>query len=275
MSVGSTSEVDVVLPVRSASGKHYAKLMATCQAIRAHIPVHHLITVSADTSDYSVRTLTSLSDVPVIDSGAVGVGRARRIGLQHVDTEYYASIDADVVISANWYRWCSNILRNPKVAACQGWAKPTARIFSKWATPPNPALYATLGDTMLRTEAIRKVGISDEPKDEDVLLRKELNEAGYLWVVNPAVISAHLLSDEDVLQHCYWWGKYEAHDWVYLSKYVLWYFRWSFLNAGDLGVERTLYTLLEHLSLAAGSFVGYYSSIYGPLQSSNPTLFSP
>ncbi|UCE96489.1 MAG: glycosyltransferase family 2 protein [Candidatus Bathyarchaeota archaeon] len=142
------------------------------------------------------------------------VGKARGIGLKHVETESYASIDSDVLISQNWYKWCRKALKPEKVAAAQGFEKNISGIYSslaeKWirqgASFKGVRLPAGLGNTLLKTDVVRDVGMPVTAAFEDLELARRIRQAGYLWVCNLNLVSTHLKNDVDVWKHWARWA---------------------------------------------------------------------
>lgn len=255
--------IDVVVPVRSAEGSEYRKLVICTRAIRARIPVSRLIMPSANPSPKTKRRIAELADIPTFDEAAIGAGLCRNLGLREVETEYYASIDADTAIRQEWYPWCTETLREPKVAACQGYSKPLSRLLDKFVRIESldPGHYADLGNTMLRTDVVKKVGMPMEPTLEDHLLHDRITRGGYLWIVNPELYSDHLQNELDVLRHRYWYGKFDPHDWLGFCKTSVWLSRESIFRRKRYGTELALFLMLADLSFSVGSLAGHYAPL--------------
>lgn len=254
--------VDVVVPVRSAEGSEYPKLLICCRAIRSRIPVNRLIMPSANFSTTSKQRISELADVPVFNEDAVGAGLCRNLGLREVETEYYASIDADTAVREEWYPWCIKTIRNPNVAACQGYSKPLSRLLDRFVQLEalNPGTYADLGNTMLRTEVVRAVGMPNERMLEDHILHDRVTGKGYLWIVNPELSSDHLLNELDVFWHRYWYGRFAPQNLLSFSKYGLWLGRETLLKRWQrYGGQLSLFLFLADLSTAVGSLEGNYA----------------
>ncbi len=253
--------VDVVVPVRSAEGSEYEKLVLCCKAIRQRIPVNRLIIPTANQSEKTRRRIAELADLPVFDETAVGAGLCRNIGLREVETEYYASIDADTAVREGWYPWCINSIRQPKVAACQGYSKPVSRLLDRFVKIEalDVGTYADLGNTLLRTAVVRKVGMPIEPMMEDHLLHDRLTRRGYQWIVNRELISDHLLNELDVLRHRYWYGRFAPQSFSMVVRYSVWLAHETVVRRHRrFGTRVSLFLMMADLATATGSFTGYY-----------------
>lgn len=253
--------IDVVVPVRSAEGSEYGKLLTCCQAIRRRVPVNRLIMPSANASLKTRRRISELADIPLFDEAAIGAGLCRNLGLKEVETEFYASIDADTAIRQEWYPWCAKTLHEPKVAACQGYSKPLSRLLDKFVRIEslNPGHYADLGNTMLRTDVVKEVGMPKESTLEDHLLHDRITRQGYAWIVNQDLYSDHLVSELDVLRHRYWYGKFDPQGWLGFCKNGIWLSRESIFRRHRYGTELALFLMLADLSFSVGSLIGRYA----------------
>lgn len=255
--------IDVVVPVRSAEGSEYQKLMICTRAIRARIPVSRLIMPSANPNSKTKQRISELADVPVFDENATGAGRCRNAGLREVTTKYFASIDADTAVRKEWYPWCIGNIRNPNVAACQGYSKPLSRLWDRYVRRDalDIGTYADLGNTLLRTDVVREIGIPSEPMLEDHILHDRMRKKGYLWLVNRDLISDHLLNEHDVLRHRYWYGKFSPQDLPSFSKYCVWLTGETVKRArGKYGLELSVFLMLADLAFSLGSLRGFYAS---------------
>ncbi len=252
--------VDVVIPVRTATGGEHVKLDMCCKALRAYVPVNQLIMVTADCTPENVRAIDERADIPIIDKSAIGVGRARRIGLNRVETSYYASVDSDVLLSENWYRWAIATVKQAGVGACQGYSRPQSRFFERlhYLDALSIGRYVDLGNTMLSTELVRKVGMPDTPAYEDEELRRRLASHGYSWITNPSLISTHLLSDSDIFRHAYHFGTLHPEDWLSSSKKMLWISRHYLQKWKRYGLDLSFYLMLLEAVREAGSIVSHY-----------------
>lgn len=196
--------VDVVVPTKGEP------MLELClKHLHKNITVNNLILIAPSNIE---DRLQNLSDV-FVKFDEKNVGAARDEGLKFVETEYYASVDADVLVTPEWFNWCIQTIQQPKVGACQGYAR---HIFAKYYDKIQVAYikrggkhgrgFAGLGNTMLKTEVVRQVGMPRIKVEEDWMLRDRVEEAGYKWISNINVVCPHLKTDVDVWKHSVWWG---------------------------------------------------------------------
>jgi hypothetical protein len=201
---GRALQVDVVIPTKGEWTLPYC-----VNAVRKNVDVNNLILVAAGKC-YS--TVKDFADVCVLFDEK-NVGRARALGLRHVETPVYASIDSDVLVTREWFDWCVKTIRDDQVAACQGYAKPLGEygelqlryIIDKGGKYGKG--FCCLGNTMLKTDVVRKIGMPEIPVEEDWQLRLKVEEAGFKWISNINITCSHLKTDVDVWKHAVWWGK--------------------------------------------------------------------
>ena len=257
----SGEPVDVVIPVRTTAGIEYQKLEMCCKALRAFVPVNRIIMVTADTSPETIQAVKQIADFPIIDKSAIGVGRARQMGLSVVNTRYYASVDSDVVLSKQWYPWCIATIREIGVGACQGYSRPLSRLYSRFQDVDALRIgrYLDLGNTMLSTELVREVGMPDAPFFEDEELRRRFQAFGFSWVTNTSLISTHLVTDFDIFRHAYHFGTLQPADLFYSAKKMLWISRHFLRGRKKYGVDLSIYLLFLEAVKTGGGIVSHYS----------------
>jgi glycosyltransferase involved in cell wall biosynthesis len=197
-------KIDIVIPTKNEWTLPYC-----IQSVRRNIPVNQLILVAP--SDF-ISSLKPLADV-LIAFDEKNVGKARAKGLENVETEYYASVDSDMLINPHWYDWCVKTIQPEKVGACQGIGKPLAPLY--WEFEKGylkrggmyGKVFCCLGNTMLKTFLVRKVGMPQVRVGEDWALRLRVEKAGYKWVSNINLPCTHLKNDVDIWEHPLWWGE--------------------------------------------------------------------
>lgn len=109
-----TEKLDVVIPTKGEWTLPYCTRSA-----RHSIPIRNLILVVP--SFFKEEAEKYGATVVVFDEK--NVGKARNEGLKLVETPIYVSIDADVQVTPEWFKWCWQTIQQPDVAACQGYAK--------------------------------------------------------------------------------------------------------------------------------------------------------
>jgi hypothetical protein len=204
-------KIDVVIPSKGEWTLRYC-----LASVRKNVPINKLILVRPSKINSPDASWQGIESMPneIIFFDQKNIGAARAMGLESVKTEYYASIDSDVVVNKKWFDWCSRTIQLEGVGACQGYAQASAKIF----TPMNIAAikhaggtgFSCLGNTMLNTEIARKVGIPEVPYGEDWRFRSKMESMGYKWVSNLDIQCQHLKSDLDIWKHFIWWGQVDG-----------------------------------------------------------------
>lgn len=199
-------KVDVVIPTKGEWTLPYC-----IKAVRKNVDVNNLILV-ATSECYS--TVKKLADVCLVFDEK-NVGKARAVGLGCVETPMYASVDSDVLVTREWFDWCTRTLQSDDaIAACQGYARHIGKYYSilqsAWIKDKGGKYgkgFCCLGNTLLKTEIIRKIGIPPIAVEEDWQLRLKVEESGFKWISNLNIVCPHLKTDVDVWKHAVWWGR--------------------------------------------------------------------
>ncbi len=251
-------KIDIVVPVKN----ELEKLRLCCKALRAYVPVRKLIIPTANTAEVSMNEINRLADIPLFDESLRGVGATRALGLSAVETEFYGSIDADVIIPSNWYRWCIKIMRQEaSVGACQGYQKPIGKYGNIWYDRLiHDGGHRDQGNTLLRADLVRQVGMPVATQDEDAILSRRFFERGYDWIVNPELVSLHLQTDRELFEHWYDYGKLEPMHGLQFFRYIVWLSHSRALQARVEPWEVSWLSFLLYTTRALGSLRGMYGA---------------
>lgn len=195
-------QIDVVIPTKGEWTLSYC-----IKAVRRYIPNSHIILVTTP----SFRVVADkLGDVTrILDEK--NVGKARAEGLKAVESDVYASVDSDVLVTHEWFKWCIKTIKRPDIAACEGYAKTMGKLHGaiqeKWIRNGNPSeRFCCLGNTILKTEIVRQAGMPLVSVEEDWQLRRRIEKLGYEWISNVDIKCPHLKTDVDAWKHAVWWG---------------------------------------------------------------------
>lgn len=236
-------KIDVVVLAKDSE----RSLESCCKAVLNYVPVGNLIVVVGKSVDRTFEIAARFANILVKDEGK-GIGCARGEGLEHVKTRFYASIDSDVIVCPEWYYWCfKTMVENPLVGACEGYIKPFGRYYYKFQHTLRDKGYCSLGNTLLRSNLIREVGMPIEPYGEDWRLRERIERNGHEWIVNFDLVSTHLVTDIDIFRHYINFGKKGKSSLVTLSKEVVLSLK-EFLASENPGISCRAYILLLRLS---------------------------
>lgn len=254
----SQSKIDAVVAVKNEA----FKLQICCRELLKKVPINNLIIVVGESKDNTLEIANKYADIVVEDENK-GIGYARSLGLEKVETEYYASIDSDVIISKDWYSWCRNTIQKPRVAACEGYPRPLGARYAKCQRLDLKHPYCSLGNTMLKTHVIREVGMPLVAFGEDHVLKERLESRGYNWMVNFDLLSIHLVNDLDMLRHYIKFGvslgRHQNISYWNLAKSIHWSVKDFAIEANNFGLNLSTYVLLLRL-------IGKFSILYGKLK---------
>lgn len=203
------ASVSVVVPV--LNGARW--LPDVLAAIRAELAGrrHEILVVDDGSCDLSVEVCRRIGDANllVIDGPRRGAAAAVNCGLRRARFDVVAQIDQDVIVQPGWLAVLLDALRDPRVAAAQGWyvtdpaASALARVMSldleqRYARIDRGATdHVCTGNVVWRLEALRQVGLLDETLgygyDNDLSYR--LTAAGYRLVIRRQATSVHRWRD--------------------------------------------------------------------------------
>jgi glycosyltransferase involved in cell wall biosynthesis len=128
-----------------------------------------------------------------------GIATQANKALSLVDTDYYASFEHDAFIQLGWFERIFPLLANPRVAIAQGFRcfKGSELLkkmddYQKRGHYPSWANYS-LDNTLYRTRTIRELGGYPYgcPYSTDSLLREQIIQHGYNWLVDAGTITYH------------------------------------------------------------------------------------
>lgn len=200
---GSKLKIDVVIPTKGEWTLKYA-----LDAVRKNVDVNRIILVITKDFEGEAKKLDAV--YTVFDEK--NVGKARNEGLKLVETDTFASIDSDVLVTKEWFNWCMKTIQKRNVGACQGYTKTFGKYYANLQMKyiRRGGKYGKglccLGNTMLKTNVVREVGMPQIPVEEDWQLRLRTERAGYKWISNLNIVCPHLKNDLDVWKHSIWWG---------------------------------------------------------------------
>lgn len=197
--------IDVIMCTYN-SNKPYFR--AVLKRISHEIPVHCFVLLDRFSSDGTVsEVLKVFRNAKVILSDS-NLGRARKMGIDIVDTAFFAFIDDDVLLSKGWYEYTKGLMCE-KVGAVACYAHdrtPLLRV--KGAHYARPQLAVSSKDnvdsqrgftyaTLLKKDAC----VAWKPDKmlaagEDHEILRHVVKAGFLWLTSYFPLAEHLHSDQ-------------------------------------------------------------------------------
>ena len=128
-----------------------------------------------------------------------GIPNGANEALRHVNSEFFVSIEQDIILAKDWWERIPPYMADSKVAVAQGLrfsTNPTLRKLEEYVLNRNePDWFHSIDNNIFRTNMIRQLGgfPTDDPLYCDSGLRKKIiNETPYEWIVDKTVISEHI-----------------------------------------------------------------------------------
>lgn len=237
MSVSSViDKVDLVMWTKNGE----KTLPAVLKRINRVIPaskVNKRIIVDDQSTDTTCR-IARIEGWTVIPNIGTGISDGANTALDNVECEYFASFEQDLLLAEDWWQKIPPFLEDLQIGAASGMrfaSKPrgvmrlqqyVARKYrgeaqlSSWLRGRQNAAFtlgSTLDNTIYRTASVRSVGGFPVVKSNagvDTTLAYRLRKAGYLWIVDYSVQSAHLRGGlRHELRHQYWYGTQSREIW--------------------------------------------------------------
>jgi len=189
--VGADSEIiDVVMCTWNSHRPWFRKCLFS---IKREIPVHQFILVDRYSSDETVNVVRSVFPNAIVIQTKANLAVARKIGIEHVDTRYFAFVDDDVELCKGWFTKLLSILkRGRRVGAVSGFTRYFVGCLDKIAVfqlrRRRTAIQEITGrglthNTILLTKLIKDFKPPTMVHSwEDYLLTQHVIAKGYRWV---------------------------------------------------------------------------------------------
>ncbi|MEM3871158.1 MAG: glycosyltransferase family 2 protein [Nitrososphaeria archaeon] len=201
-------KIDVVVCTKNSAQtvKH------VLERILKYVPLNRLIIIDGLSKDGTIDIVKKFGAEIYSDQGK-GLGYARNMALNLVETKIFAFIDSDVLIPGNWFTLIKH-LKHEKVAAANGFTAfglnhPILKALSKYQLKNRRYKPLNFSNTLLKIEPVLKVGgiRKNLPSHEDTELHSRLIKHGFTWVVDKHVIAYHPRTLKEHMAHIKWWGK--------------------------------------------------------------------
>ena len=115
----NVAEIDVIMPTWNSNKPYFKRVLV---AIKKYVPLHHLIIIDRFSGDGTLEIARNIfhEDELVVIRSSARLAHARWIGIKHVDTPFFAFIDDDVEVMANWFKECYRVISlSRRIAAVQ------------------------------------------------------------------------------------------------------------------------------------------------------------
>jgi len=121
--------------------------------------------------------------------------------LKHVDQEFFASFEQDILLSPDWWNKIPRYMSDPQVICAQGIRvsdEKLLRVFDEWQHATHrgklPIIVQGIDNNMFRTKLMRAVGEVPDvcPICADSALHKTISRTRFKWITDVNVVSLHI-----------------------------------------------------------------------------------
>lgn len=170
------------------------------ESIYKNIPLNTLIVVDGGSTDGTVKFLKTFPNIKIIENKRDNRAIARQIGIAHVQTEWFVSIDSDVILSNNWFSEAWKKIRKD-TGAIQGISQTILdkevvdfAFAMKQLTKKNRVTPQILtGDALIRASLVKNIKIpSHLHYGEDKYIQLFIEEQGYKWQITEPPSCKHI-----------------------------------------------------------------------------------
>lgn len=179
-----------------------------------HENICHKILIDDHSTDSSVQIARGFNWT-AYKNPAGGVASGANEALRHVDSDFFVSVEQDVILSRRWWDRIPKYMEDPLVGCAQGVRIPThpiLRLLDDWQfeTSGRRLPSFSMDNNIFRTKVIRSLGGFPDicPICTDVATMKRMTlETPYRWIIDDQVVSLHVRGDlRASLEHTYKMG---------------------------------------------------------------------
>ncbi|MFB3888948.1 MAG: glycosyltransferase family 2 protein [Candidatus Bathyarchaeia archaeon] len=190
------------------------------------VPSEHVASriIVDDGSTDQTREIAQRFGWRVVQNRGSGISDGANTALDLVTTEWFASFEQDVLLSADWWPKIPSLLSRPEVAVASGLRFPSqpvglmkleeyqAERYSRGGTELDAETYGkTLDNTVYKTSVLRRLGGFPNPPVPagiDTALNHMLKRSNLKWMVDYSVRSLHIREGfREELRHYFWYAQ--------------------------------------------------------------------
>jgi glycosyltransferase involved in cell wall biosynthesis len=197
--------IDVIMCTYNSNKPYFHTVL---QRIFEEIPVHCFIVVDRFSSDGTEAKVLEVFPKAKVIRSMENLGRARKIGIDIVDTPFFAFIDDDVVLLKGWYEHVRGLMDN-RIGAVACFAKEKTRLtrgIYYYATRPRLVVSSKSNvdsqrgytfATLMKKKAVatwKPDGTLAACEDHEIL--RHVVGRGFLWLTSYFVFAEHFQPDQ-------------------------------------------------------------------------------
>lgn len=114
--------------------------------------------------------------------------------LKHVETEFFVSVEQDLLLARNWWATIQKYMADKNVAVAQGIrfsTNPIYRVAEQYTSKNLNRPFFSVDNNLYRTKIIKQLGFSDDKVAMAPFYWKVV-DSGYKWIIDTDLISDHL-----------------------------------------------------------------------------------
>lgn len=181
-------KIDVVMVTLNSNKPYFRRCL---KSIKVNVPIHHLILVDQFSEDGTINTVKHCFPRAMVIQTTETLASARRLGIDAVDTEYFALIDDDVELRDGWFDKIIRHFSDDKVGAVQGFARYPVDFMDKLilyqlkrAKPVQGVRFrGKAGSAVFSTKAVEDWRPRRDAVAWDALLTLHVISKGYRWLL--------------------------------------------------------------------------------------------
>jgi glycosyltransferase involved in cell wall biosynthesis len=215
-------KIDIVCWAKNGE-RYLPQVLARLNQAIPHDCVNQKIMVDDKSTDRTVE-IAKTYGWKVIPNEGTGIADGANTALRNVQTEYFMSIEQDVVLSFDWWpKTLASLKEDPAVISgvrydinksikcIDMYALDRYKILGNKAGVDGYLYGRTIDNNLYKTSAIKSLGgfpKLDGGAGVDTILSIKVAEAKFKWIVNYDAISDHLRQSlADTLRHYVWYGR--------------------------------------------------------------------
>ena len=212
--------IDIVI-----CSKNNERTIGEClRRVRTFGEPQRLIVIDGESRDQT-RNIASEAGAEIHSDHGKGLGYARDMALEIVETPLFGYVDADAYITQNWRSLLTHF-DDEKVAAANsvtlfGYGNPPLQRLHEWLATSSK-IDVTFASTIVRKSALQKVGgiRQDLMAYEDWELYQRISHAGLKWIYDRTVVTLHPQTMRGYLTHARHWGQGARKSGVSRSRFL-------------------------------------------------------